>query len=162
MDPGDCEIEVGRYDGPLEGLLAAIERAGCFEGATLELVGGHDDEVWELLAALTRGHAGLAERNRRARDDGFRLGPVWIATGPPTAVPIDGDVLARLRSYLDDHADPELALELGIFDADGYLLWAPDVGYGIVWVDERVPAQSLARLRSTLREFGRLGDVADG
>lgn len=61
-----------------------------------------------------------------------------------------GDNLAQLRALLEQHADPEIAIELRVVDAEGWLVEAPDVGDNEIWVSTRLPTESIEALRTAL------------
>lgn len=145
----DCEVSLGYYRGPLDAVLAGLERARL-DGAVLELDGGAD-ALAEFVDTRTREHPELSEANRRNRGALFRLGPFTIQRGGgPSYLPIEGDNLAELRALAAEHADPLIASELAVTDSEGGLLWAPDVGDMEIFVSERLPEASVNALRAAL------------
>jgi hypothetical protein len=147
MDRGDCDLDLGYYRGPLERLLGGLEALGL-EGAVIEL-DGDSDEMQALAESRTRSRPDLAEANRLAR--GRRIGPIIFGRGP-TVLPIEADTLPKLRSMLERHADPEIAIELNVRDTGGYLVQAPDVGDNEIWVSSRLQPAAIDALRATLAE----------
>jgi hypothetical protein len=145
MAGDDCDVELGFYRGPLERLIRALEAINL-EDAVIEL-DGDSKEMQELAESTTRSRPDLAEANRLAR--GRRIGPIIFSRGP-TVLPIAPDTLAKLRSLLDRHADPEIAIELTVRDEQGDLLQAPDVGDNEIWVSGRLESSALEALRTTL------------
>jgi hypothetical protein len=132
-------------------VLAGLQRAHL-DGAILEL-DGSAEELHKLADARTHSRPDLAKANRRARQSKFRLGPIAFGGGPrKLQLPIEGDNLAELRTLLERHAEPEIAIELNVRDGDGYLVQAPDVGDNDIWVSSRLPKQSIEALRATLGE----------
>jgi hypothetical protein len=126
-----------------------MQRAGL-DGAILEL-DGTAEELRRLVEARTEGRPDLAEANRRAGHGRVRFGPIALGGGPlKLQLPIEGDNLADLRTLLERHADPEIAVELAVRDSDGYLVEAPDVGDNEIWVSDRLPTESVQALRAAL------------
>jgi hypothetical protein len=116
------------------------------EGAVIEL-DGDSKEMQELAEVTTRSRPDLAEANRLAR--GRRIGPITFRRGP-TVLLIESGTLEKLRSMLERHADPEIAIELGVRDEQGDLVQAPDVGDNEIWVSRRLPPAAIEALCRTL------------
>jgi hypothetical protein len=148
--PDDAlDFSLGYYQGALDEVLAALQQAHL-EGAILEL-DGSANELHDLVEECTAARPDLGEANHRARVGSFRLGPIKFGGGP-CLLPIEGDNLARLRALLERHADPDIAFELRVRDADGYLVDAPDVGDNEIWVSNRLPDESVQAFRAVLGE----------
>jgi hypothetical protein len=148
MQKGAYEIELGYYKGPLERVLAGLEHAGL-EGAVLEL-DGDSKELHAFVEERTRERPDLAEANRLRMRRRHRIGPIVVRRAWYLELPIEDDTLAVLRDMLERHADPEIAMELGVRDDDGYLVEAPDVGYNEIWVSRRLPEPAADALRAAL------------
>jgi hypothetical protein len=145
MIEDDCDIELGYYRGSLERLFSGLE-AMNLDGAIIEL-DGDSEEMSQLAEARTCSRPELAEANRRAR--GRRIGPFVFGFGS-TALPLEQDTVAKLRSMLDRHADPEIAIEVTVRDEYGDLVQAPDIGDNEIWVSRRLQSASIDALRSAL------------
>jgi hypothetical protein len=142
---GDADIPLSYYRGPTETVIDALIAAEL-EGATLELQADHPDEFQKLLDSVNAKHPELAEANGRATQ-AFKIGPIGFGVGPHL-VPIEGDNLARLRALV---AAGEVFLwQLDVRDAQGHLVWAPDLGDNDIWVGERLPADAVERMRAVL------------
>jgi DNA-binding NarL/FixJ family response regulator len=129
-------------------VLAGLEQAQL-EGAILEL-DGDSKELHRFVDERTRDRPDLVEANRRRAKAGFRLGPIAFGWNRYLQLPIEGGTLAALRTLLQTHADPEIAIELSVRDDEGYLVEAPDVGYNEIWVSRRLPQHSVEALRAAL------------
>jgi hypothetical protein len=150
VEKGAFEIELGYYKGPLERVLAGLEDAQL-EGAVLEL-DGESEELRAFIDERTRARPDLAEANRRSTDPKHRVGPLSFGRNRSRELPIEADTFAALRDMLERHADPEIAIELGVRDDEGHLVEAPDVGDNAIWVSRRLPAHAVEALRAALGE----------
>ena len=79
---------------------------------------------------------GPTSPKQTALHEGGGIGPITFGRRG-IVLPIEPDTLAKLRSMLDRHADPEIAMELTVRDAQGELLSAPDVGDNEILVSKR-------------------------
>jgi len=129
-------------------VLAGLEDARL-EGAVLEL-DGESKELCAFIDDRASRRPDLAEANRRRTEPKHRIGPISFGRDRSRELPIEGDTFAVLRDMLERHADPEIAIELGVRDDEGYLVEAPDVGDNPIWVGSRLPEQAVEALRAAL------------
>ena len=141
-----AHVPLGHYRGPLDRLLAAIDRAS-FDGATLRIEGASSPRVERLVLERALDHPDVAAANEAAVERGARR----FSTGDrDLRLPIAGDNVAALRRVARELADPEVAMHLFV-EADGRcLLDAYDAGDNVIFVSEAVSAAQLDALREGL------------
>jgi hypothetical protein len=153
----DATMSIGYYRGPLDTVLAAIE-AARLEGALIEL-DGDDPELAKLIDECCAAYPELVAENERWRHGRVRIGPFKFHGADDAmanVMPIEGDNLARVRALLAQTDDAGIAFQVAVRDGRGYLVEAPDVGDGEIWVSARLSAAAVEAMRIALgADLGR-------